>query len=42
MSVPKAIIDLASLWGGQVTRLIAARENHVYEVSLSSGERAAA
>ena len=41
MSVPQAIIDLASLWGSQVTRLIAARENHVYEVSLSSGERAA-
>ena len=36
-----AIEDAARAWDGTVVRLIAARENHVYEMRLPGGDRAA-
>lgn len=33
--------EAGALWGGSVVRLIAARENHVYELTLANGARAA-
>ena len=36
-----AMNDAAALWGATVSRLIAARENHVYEISFPNGTKAA-
>ena len=36
-----AIQNAANAWGGQIVRLIAARENHVFEIALASGEKCA-